>query len=147
MKKFLGLFWTALLLVVVGCGNGNVSLNGRVTFSDDGSPVTAGTVCFVKDTFQATGKLNSSGYYVVGTMKSTDGIPAGVYKVYIADAKKQIGTQKVQQVETDGSTKEVDEPIYEILVDKKFSSSETSGLTFEVKGDSSFDFKVDRFKP
>ncbi|MDR2644249.1 MAG: hypothetical protein LBC74_15825 [Planctomycetaceae bacterium] len=143
MKKFLLFF--LLLFVLVGCSD-KVSLKGRVTFSDDGSPVKAGTVCFVNGVFQATGKLNSEGYYVVGTDKASDGLPLGIYKVYIAEAKQQKGTKKVPQLDIDGTRKEVDEPVYEELVDRKFCNAETSGLTFEVKGSSIFDFKVDRLK-
>ncbi|MDR2171851.1 MAG: hypothetical protein LBP59_17035 [Planctomycetaceae bacterium] len=146
MKKILSFLLFLQLLIFVGCSS-NVSLKGRVTFSDDDSPVSAGTVCFVKDSFQASGKLDANGNYVVGSLKATDGLPVGSYNVYIADAKKQTGTKKVKQLEIDGTTKEVDEPVYGMLVDSKFCDPKTSGLTIEVKGSTSFDFKVDRFKP
>ena len=43
-------FFAVLLVffVSVGCSK-NVGLRGKVTFSDDGSPVSVGTVAFLKD--------------------------------------------------------------------------------------------------
>ncbi|MDR1486253.1 MAG: hypothetical protein LBT09_15730 [Planctomycetaceae bacterium] len=151
MKKIMLPILIVQILVCIGCSD-NVSLKGRVTFSDDGSPVSSGTVCFVTDTFQARGNLDSGGYYSVGTTGTSNGLPLGTYKVFIADAKKQTGTKKVIREEIDkdsGETKsiEVDDPVLEELVDPKFNNAETSGLTVEVKSSTKFNFTVDRFKP
>ena len=79
--------FTFLLLSVsvsatIGCSN-KVPMRGKVTFSDDQSPLTVGTVEFQSDTVLARGDLKPDGTYVMGTEKLTDGIPKGTYRVTI----------------------------------------------------------------
>jgi hypothetical protein len=125
----------ALLLVfLVGCGNGNVSLKGKITFSDDGSPLTEGTVAFLKDGKQSRGTIKEDGTYVVGTEKTTDGLPPGKYQV-IVSALKSIPIDEENGIYN-----------YEQLIDRKYERPETSGLTIEVNASTkTFDFQVDRF--
>jgi hypothetical protein len=128
---FVGLSLTLLLLV--GCGD-KVGLGGKVTFSDDGSPLGTGTVCFETDTYLARGTLKTDGSYVVGSLSEKDGLPAGTYRVYISGAEKEIGQDKEGMA------------IMEPLIDTKFSIGSTSGLSVDVTASKkTFDFKVDRY--
>ena len=127
----------AILIVAVflaGCGKGYVSMSGRVTYSDDGSPVEQGTVSFTKGAFQARGEIKEDGRYTLGSFKESDGLPKGTYIVCITGSE--------DSVLVDG-----DRGIYKTTyrVADKFSRAETSGLTVEVDGKTkTFDFEVDR---
>jgi flagellar hook assembly protein FlgD len=124
-----------MLSLSLGCGH-NVYVRGKVTFSDDNSPVPNGTVNFETDTFIARGYLKSDGMYTVGSLSTNDGLPSGLYKVSITGAEKEIGIKK------DG------DPIMELLIDKRYTNNITSGLTFEVTPASKiFNITVDRFVP
>ncbi|MGL4944460.1 MAG: hypothetical protein ACRC46_14865 [Thermoguttaceae bacterium] len=140
-RVFVGLC-CALLVSVLGCGTGHVPMGGMVTFSDDGSPLTAGTVCFETDSFYGRGELDEKGKYTLGFDKPGNGIPKGSYRVYVSGAQVEDGV-----IETMGSTGKSTRPKYKSLVDKKFESGATSGLTFVADGkENKFDFKVDRAK-
>lgn len=88
------------LLALSGCGSDDF-LGGKVTF-EDGTPLTQGTVCFVRDGFIARSAIQSDGTYLIGSRKS-GGLPPGIYRIYIAGATS--------------------------LIDPKMASPETSGLT------------------
>jgi len=119
-----------VLALIVGCGDSNVGLNGKVTFSDDGSPLTKGSVTFLKDGKIAYGGLNENGTYVVGFLKATDGLPPGRYEVYVSGA---------EIVHEDGTR--------ELLIDRKYENPETSGLVLDVTAATKeFNFHVDRFQ-
>ena len=125
-----------LLTALVGCSP-NVGLGGKVTFSDDGSPLAAGTVVFKRGNEISKGRLKPDGTFVIGTMKNNDGLPPGQYMVYITGAEKVLipGT-------------EYRDAVMEPLIDPKFTKSDTSGLTVEVDGATkNFDFQVDRYAP
>jgi len=123
-----------LLLIVafVGCSD-NVAVSGRVTFSDDNTPLTVGMVFFETDTFQSRGILDSEGRYQLGSVKAADGLPAGQYRVYINgavidDPRSQPGTAPALP-----------------LLDLKYESGTTSELTADVdRSNRKFDFSVDR---
>jgi hypothetical protein len=124
-----------LFVFLLGCGSGNVSLRGTVTFSDDGSPLTEGTVAFLKDGKQSRGTIKADGTYVVGTDKATDGLPPGTYQV-IVSALKSIPIDEEKGIYT-----------YEQLIDKKHEDPSTSGLSVEVNASTkTYNFQVDRFK-
>ncbi|MDR1479533.1 MAG: hypothetical protein LBJ00_11395 [Planctomycetaceae bacterium] len=134
MNKNLIFVLLILLLLFIGCSN-KVELGGKVTFSDDGTPLGVGEVCFETDTYFARGKLKPDGSYVVGSLSAKDGIPPGNYRVYIIDAEEKTGEKDKFGTE-----------ITEQLIDIKFTSSLTSGLTADVsKSLKRFDFKVDRY--
>lgn len=141
-------YLTTLLLVacclISGCANGNIPLSGTVTFSDDGSPLTVGTVSFEGGSVRAYGTLDNKGHYVVGTEKERNGIPPGVYKIALIGAGT---TGDAMQVKEFGRT--IDGmATFVPLVDSKFTSAESSGLSISVdKSTKTFDFKVDRPKP
>jgi hypothetical protein len=129
MQKFLitiTLFFS--LFLIIGCGNGQISLRGKVTFSDDGSPVTKGTVLFVQGEFQASGDIQPDGSYVVGSYTSKDGLPPGRYEVSV------IGATETLQGET-----------LRTIIDPKYETASTSGLTINVDSSTkNYDLKLDR---
>jgi hypothetical protein len=135
MKKSLFFSFLLTLILLTGCGD-KVGLGGKVTFSDDGSPLGVGTVCFETDTYLARGTLKADGSYVVGSLSEKDGLPAGSYRVYISGAEREVGQDKEGMA------------MMEPLIDTKFSSGSTSELTLDVTASTkNFDFKVDRYVP
>ena len=82
MLRFRNLCPLILLLLFAGC-SGNVGLKGTVTFLDDDSPLTVGTVALLKDGKIARGDIKPDGTYVVGFESERDGLPPGTYQIYI----------------------------------------------------------------
>jgi len=122
----------AVVLFLGGCGK-NISLKGRVVFTDDGTPLTAGTVCFVTENTLARGSLDSNGTYTVGTIGKRDGLAADTYRIYILDAHREVGVDEQNM------------PIYEPLIDEKYMNPETSGLSIVVDRQTSrYDIQVER---
>jgi len=129
------LFALALCCLVIltgGCGSGMKQLTGKVTF-EDGSPVTLGSVIFVQGSFQSRGDIRPDGTYTVGTNAAKDGIPPGEYRVYITGVMEERG------MGADGM------PNYVSLIDEKYTSPETSGLTYTA-GTSPFNITLERAK-
>jgi hypothetical protein len=122
-----------LFFSLIGCSN-HVKLSGRVTYSDTGEPLEAGTVIFLaeSETFQARGEIGQNGSYVLATLRENDGLPPGNYRVYVNSAYRY-------------ETRE-NAPTTEIrLITDKYTSPETSGLMFKVDHvTKKFDFQVDR---
>lgn len=129
--------YVVLFALILSCGcNDKVLLRGRVTFSDDGSPLTAGIVHFSTDTYVARGVLKKDGSYVVGSVAEKDGLPEGTYHVYIENADEIIGE--------DSSGAE----IRKSLINSKFTSRSTSEISVDVdRSTRRFDFQVDRASP
>lgn len=123
------------LLFAFGCSSGNQPLSGKVTFSDDDSPVPLGTVYFNSPTSFSQGEIKSDGTYVVGTNKLTDGIPKGTYSVTVQ-------SDEITQIDSpDGSwtTKTTS------LIDPRYNNAETSELTFTADGKMrTFNIQVER---
>ena len=135
-RKLLLPFVLLGLIFITGCSD-KVHIGGKVTFSDDNSPVTFGTVEFSTPSFRTEGQIKSDGTYVIGTDTLTDGISKGTYGI----------TVRVDEVtmidQPDGSQT----PSTRSLIDSKYHSVETSGLTFTVDGKTrKFDIPVDRAK-
>jgi len=123
-----------LLLAFSGCGGDKVPLKGKVTFKEDGSPLTRGMVCFETDTFRARGTLNSDGTYQVTSVKDNDGIPPGFYKVYIFGAEDSVEDAPGMNAARSAS-----------LVAAKYTNKETSGISVEVDAKTKqFDFQVEK---
>jgi len=120
--------------LTIGCGSdGNkMKISGTVTFSDDGSPLTTGTVMMTSSTKYVRGDLNDKGEYSLGELKDGDGVPLGEYRVSIC------GAYEATLPDPPYST-----PSY---IHAKYESPDRSGLKFEVKkdGPKTFDIKVDR---
>jgi hypothetical protein len=132
-NRFLGLTFVLASLALASCSD-RIPLQGRVTFSDDGSPLSRGMVLFDDGQIMARGPIQSDGTYAVGLDRDNDGIPAGTYRVSIVDAAEEIPPES-----------EYVAPSYRKLIDEKYFLSETSGL--EITVDSStrrFDIEVDR---
>ncbi|MDR1491119.1 MAG: hypothetical protein LBT05_00105 [Planctomycetaceae bacterium] len=130
------LFYLALAisLTFIGCNNGKVGLSGKVTYTD-GTPLGIGEVYFQTATYEACGTLKPDGTYDVGSISDKDGLPKGRYNVYIFGAQKPSGKTK------DG----ID--IMVSLIDEKYLSPETSGLTVDVPvPGGKFDFQVEPYK-
>ncbi len=121
------------ILLTFGCNNDKVGLSGKVTFSDDNTPLNVGTVYFATDSYEARGSIAEDGTYQVSSINEKDGIPPGDYKVYIQGAEK-ISSQ---------STASYGQP--ELLIAKKYTSKGTSGLSIKIdKSTKTYDIKVDR---
>jgi len=117
-----------LCLLLVGCGDGTMRVNGTVTFSD-GSPLTQGTVTFANNTFSTSGALDSGGRYSVGVLP-------GQYKVYIALASVKDETFVAPADEPDAVR-------YISLVHPTFATLDTTPLTYEVTRSSTHNFTVE----
>jgi len=143
------LFVFLVCLGVAGCSK-FVPLRGTVTFSDDGSPLTTGFVYFDNGKDLARGKINADGTYVMGSLKNTDGLAPGLYKVYVqAIGPDPSGaTMKVNSVVAPGSDPATSGEVFAVLVslvDDKFASAETSGLECNVdRKTKTHDITVDR---
>ena len=122
-----------ITIAFVGCSQ-NVHLSGKVTFSDDDSPVPFGNVFFMTPTTVAQAGIRKDGTYTVGSMKETDGMPKGEYQVYLV--VEQLSTREVR-----GQS----ENVYTSLIDPKHTNPATSGLTFTADGKTrKFNIQVDR---
>ena len=129
-----------LLCVVAGCGKGYVQMGGTVTFSDDGAPLTVGTVIFEQGAHHARGTIDEQGRYTLGFDRPGSGLPKGTYTVYVTDAMVEDGV-----IRSAGSTGISERPNYKNLINPKYNSGATSGLTFTVDGTAkTFDFSVGR---
>jgi hypothetical protein len=122
--------------LIAGCGG--ISVSGRVTFSDDDSPVPCGTVCFASDKWMFRGQISPNGTYAMGTKQADDGIPKGEYTVYLLGTDVQAGFHPAEAGHTP-------EPMYVSIVDPKFLSASTSGLTAKIDGNTQdLNFQVGR---
>ena len=137
-----------LIFVAFSCGcNKNPPLKGKVTY-DDGTPLTAGFLNFSSEKSMSRAKIRPDGTYTVGTLKETDGIPAGTYKVYISGAEEAIVDGKANQ------SKRVDSmgnPVqtmgrYRKLVGVEYMSASTTPITCEVPAEKN-QFDITIIKP
>ena len=111
---------------MIGCSN-HVSLSGRVTYSDDGTPLEAGTVIFQAEKFYARGDILADGKYSLATHRPNDGLPPGKYQVFVNMAVRSEAGSEIP------------------LITSKYTSIETSGLEVDVnRSTKTFDFQVDR---
>ncbi|MDR3109276.1 MAG: hypothetical protein LBU65_06255 [Planctomycetaceae bacterium] len=129
-------------LSLIGC-SGNVPMGGRVTFEDNGEPLTEGTIGFVSGTNQARGDIDKDGKYTLGFQSEGNGLPKGEYKVYIQAVRVELQT---------GTAKDAyGEPVITgrketPLIATKYANADTSGLTITVDGKTkTFDIKVERY--
>lgn len=134
MKNLLAFGIAALILVpLFGCNSGQVGMGGRVTYSDTGEPLEAGTVSFTTPTFHARGEIQKDGKYTIGSFSEKDGLPPGKYQVYISGAVREEGRTPQGM------------PILVPLIDAKFTDPAKSGITCEVTAATkTLDIKVDR---
>jgi hypothetical protein len=120
MKHTIFFLTLTALLIITACNGGKVKLGGKVTFTD-GTPLGVGEVYFQTPTYEARGILKPDGTYVVGSISDKDGLPKGKYNVYIFGAQKPSG-----KTEDGMNVKMVS------LIDEKYLSPETSGITVDI---------------
>ncbi len=128
------------LVFFVGCGDPKVT--GKVTYSD-GTPITVGQVMFQRDNFVASGDIKPDGSYSAGKNKDGDGLPPGVYKVYISGATKFGEIKKPAKEAAIGQI-----PVFQVaptiqMVHTKYTMPESSGLSVDVKGNTKYDITVE----
>ena len=120
---------TLLLLLVAGIGCSNkVPVHGKVVLQD-GSPLNTGVVLFQGDGILSRATIQPDGTFKASTEKNNDGIPPGIYKVYISGA--MVGADPPKgDASSDGGIPEGD---VKHLIDPKFSHPDNSGIVCEVK--------------
>lgn len=147
MKKLvlIGFVLSMGLTGIIGCG-GNCPVQGKVAYSDDGSPVTQGNLIFDNGKENGRGEIKADGTYVAGFKKTNDGLPKGTWNISILGAEKRVEAKPVKDAM--GSTMIPMQPdSITPLIDEKYKRPETSGLSITVDGSTKqFDFKVDRPK-
>ncbi|MDR2705207.1 MAG: hypothetical protein LBC02_05455 [Planctomycetaceae bacterium] len=133
MKNSYQLILYIFVLILTGCYGKNIPLNGVVTFSDDNTPLTMGTVYLTSETFQASGHIQKDGSFIIGSEYPGNGIPPGTYKVSISGVYGKKGDVINSR-----------NPNYS-LIDAKWSSPQTSGMIITVDAKTRrLELKIDR---
>ena len=122
-----------LMLLVLLCGVGcskNVSLRGKV-LDEEGNPITVGMVNFSSEKGLSRAKIQSDGSYVAGTLKETDGLPPGKYKIYVSGAEVGIAPKGPPKLDAMG------QPVQQMggvqkLVATKYTTEANTPLSIEV---------------
>jgi hypothetical protein len=135
MNTILRFLILSILICSIGCSKGN-SVTGKVTFPD-GSPLTRGEITFSTPTFVAAGMIQPDGRYSIRANNMKEGIPSGTYSVTVKAYEEA-------QENPDGMMENL-KPA-KSLIDTKYASPNTSGLTCEVTGTMTFDINVEPFK-
>ena len=119
------------VIAVAGCGRSGLHpVRGRVAFAD-GSPLPTGRVVVsYGDGTASSGSINPDGTFRVGTLKQSDGMRPGTYRVAVKDA--------YVEVQKKGET--VSEP----LIHKRFADPATSGLEFTVPDKTVWEIVVEK---
>ena len=124
-----------------GCTK-NVPLGGRITFEDNGEPLTMGTIAFVNGSHQARSEIDADGRYHLGFQNEGDGLPKGEYQIYIQAIQIDIltGPNKDEH----GHAVVIGRKETKLIADK-YKDPATSGLTYTADGKGkTFDIKVER---
>ena len=105
---------------------------------DDGTPITRGSVVFNSEKESFFGIITSDGHYSTGGAKEIQGIPDGVYTVWLSGTEEE-----VNKLDTAGN---VTNYVVTQTVAMEYTSASRSPLRFEVKkgGSRTFDIKVER---
>lgn len=149
INRFVCALCCIIVCSAIGC-NDRVSLDGKVVFSDDGSPITSGTICFTDGKQMSRGTINSDGTFTMGFLGAADGMPPGKYSVYFFDVSGDNPSAKPTEATTTpfGTSIPGGAPSMmsrRSLIDPKYNRAETSGLTADVSATTKrLDFKVDR---
>ncbi|MDR3110199.1 MAG: hypothetical protein LBU65_11020 [Planctomycetaceae bacterium] len=125
-------FVLVLMTLLAGCGS-KTQVTGKVTF-DDGTPLTTGEVRFESGNYLASGKIQSDGSYRLSSIGENDGVEKGTYKVSVV---------AMEEIVTDPNKPLAEQKQAKSLVAAKYRSGETSGLTCDVKGTTTFDIQVE----
>ncbi len=141
MQKYYFPFVLLCILAAVGCGR-NVPAEGRVIFSHDGSPLTAGMVLFDDGKMNARGVIDKDGTFVMSSLKKNDGLPPGTYRVSIVAAYELL---PCPENEDDDPSNDIYPPPQIRLIDEKYENVETSGIVVDVeKSTKSYEITVDK---
>ena len=128
---------TLIVLVVLcgmaGCGPGLYPVRGKVVY-EDGSPMPEGfVVAEMKEGDEVVmmrGEIHPDGTFQLGTLRPGDGAHPGKYRVLVTGRARTPAEEHLPPV-----------------IDTKFTSFETSGLSVEVqKAPNEYTFKVTRPK-
>ncbi|MDO5309735.1 MAG: hypothetical protein Q4G03_09660 [Planctomycetia bacterium] len=134
--RLLGAFAvTTLLFLTSGCSN-YVHVDGTVAFQD-GAPLSTGTIYFTDGFYLGRCDLDKHGHYSLHTFRRNDGVPKGVYRVYITGAFR-FTSGDVR--EADGYSLRFDDT--EMLIDMQYTTPDTSGWVVELKKNTTIDFTV-----
>jgi hypothetical protein len=125
MNKLHYVLFLLTVMLLTGCGN-NIKLSGRVVFPD-GEPLTTGTIYFAKPDFQARANIRPDGYYNVGSLSEKDGLPPGIYKVYILGAIENNPDEKIIS-----------------LIATEYIREETTPLEITVPGENVYNITVEK---
>jgi hypothetical protein len=124
------------LLVIAGCGRRDLHpVSGTVRFPD-GSPLTTGRVVVdygLNSKFGGWGYIKPDGSFTLGSLTQTDGVRAGTVRVAITFAYEAAG-----EPPADAGAAEL-----KPLVHPRFEDPETSGLSFEIPRETSWEITVD----
>jgi hypothetical protein len=133
LPLFIGLFMS---LSLIGCGNNNVNVTGKIMLSD-GTPVSSGNVIFISGASQGKGTISPDGTYSLSFQKKGDGIPPGTYQVLVTGAFF-IPSKLKPTDEMDTGTRPI--------IDNIYAETETSPLNCMVPNESGYDFTVEPSK-
>jgi hypothetical protein len=121
-----------MLSTLLGCGERTYRVSGKVHFPD-GTPLRQGRVVVdISPALGAWGPINDDGTFVLGMKSVEDGLPAGSYKAYILNAETTLPPGFTGNFQP------------KPLINAKYTSAATSGLTFEVPAQSEWDIKVEK---
>jgi len=133
------------LVTVFGCGGG-ATVTGKVTFEEDGTPLTIGMVCFETGAQQMIGEIQSDGTYVMTPDGQKNKIPKGEYKVYITNAYVEVGgvlqDPGIRSDFTGDRSSVGGRRMTQCVINNKFESPITSNLTCKVDGPTVYDIKI-----
>lgn len=125
------------LLALTGCGRRDLHpVSGTVRFPD-GSPLTTGRVVVdygLNSKHGGWGYIKPDGSFTLGSLTQTDGVRAGKVRVAITFA----------YAATDEARADAGPTALKPLVHPRFESPETSGLTFEIPRQKTWEIVVER---
>lgn len=119
MKTALCLLSLVLAVLLPGCSNRHVGVQGRVVYADNEEPLECGTVAFTAANFHARGEIKEDGRFTIGSLTDRDGLPPGEYRVYFS------GTDLIEGME--------ENPVVIPRIAKKYTQADTTDLTVTVE--------------
>jgi hypothetical protein len=140
---------SAGLLLLAGCGPGRGDVTGEVTYK--GQPLSLGRITFIGQ----SGKQEARSAYIIKGKYTLTGFPAGPAKVTVESIEPPTAERlKMNEARAKmyPQAAEIPEELKELAsgpklpyvkISTKYSSPETSGLTFEVKrGTNTYDIPL-----
>jgi len=131
----LSLAMAVVVATAFGCGK-NVHVVGKVTFPD-GTPLTSGDVLFTDGFHLGRSELNEKGEYSLHSFRRNDGIPKGIYNVYITGAFAW-EVSDVDRNKSDSYRLDKIKP----LIDSQHTNPDLSGWEYDVQKNMRIDLTV-----